>query len=567
MGAGGIGQVAVAERGEATAAAAFFAMSAVPVLALAAAFLLPYAAAVAAGLGSIAETAADPAVRRVLGFTVGQAAASTVAALAIGLPGAWLVGSGRFRGAPLVRAIASVPFAMPPILVVLGFVLFFGNNGWANRLAMGIFGLPEPPLRILYRPSAIVLAHAFYNFPIVLRLVGDAVAKARSSYAGAAASLGASGIRVFLTVLLPIAAPSIAAAALLVFLYCFTSFAVVLVLGGGPGATTLPVEIYRAARVSLDYQKAGALALVETAIAAAAYLAYARMERAARRAAGASEDRGRQSSGASDAGNSAGSWRSAAASGVYLCAATFLIAGPILAVVAESFLIRSTRGSSAEFSLRWWASLSGAALPALGRSLVLAATAASLATLLAASAALAAWGFRSAENSDGASRAPLAERALAALCMAPIASSGIVLGLGWLSFYGAGLARSFWAVALAHAVSALPFAYRSAAEGVRSLPSRAAAASAALGAPPLATAFRVALPAAGRRIRSAWAFSAAVSLGELNAVLMLGLDGFETLPLLMYRAAGAYRFGAACASGVLLAAACAAAFMLSEKEA
>ncbi|MDR3160976.1 MAG: iron ABC transporter permease, partial [Spirochaetaceae bacterium] len=64
--------------------------------------------------------------------------------------------------------------------------------------------------------------------------------------------------------------------------------------------------------------------------------------------------------------------------------------------------------------------------------------------------------------------------------------------------------------------------------------------------------------------RSAWAFSAAISLGELNAVLMLGLEGWETLPLLVYRAAGAYRYGTACAAGTLLMACCAGAFLLSE---
>jgi thiamine transport system permease protein len=176
---------------------------------------------------------------------------------------------------------------------------------------------------------------------------------------------------------------------------------------------------------------------------------------------------------------------------------------------------------------------------------------------------MAAWGRRAF---TGERRPSLLERATQALLMAPLASSGIVLGLGWLRFYGSNLARSFWAVALAHAVSALPFAFRSISEGFRALPPRTAAASTALGASPAATAFRIALPGAGRRIRSAWAFAAAVSLGELNAVLMLGLEGYETLPLLVYRAAGSYRFGAACAAGVLLAIACIAAFMMSDGE-
>ena len=543
----------------------FASLGALPLFALLGAFALPYAAAVGNGAAGVARAVSDPGVRRALAFTVNQAIFSTLAALLLGLPGAWLVGSGRFRGGKLVRAIASVPFAMPPILVVLGFVLFFGNGGWANRALMSIGGFTEPPLRILYRPEAIVLAHAFYNFPIVLRLVGDAISKARSIYAPAAASLGASGGVTFATVLLPIALPSVAAAALLVFLYCFTSFAVVLVLGGGPGATTLPVEIYRAARVTLDYSTAGALALLETIVAGAAYLAYSRAERLSRGIAGVGEDRTRESADAPGAGATNGSAAATAAAVIYLILASTLVAGPLAAVFAESFLSRATRGADAVVSLRWWSEIRTSGLPALGRSVLLAAAAATVSVALASAAALAVWGFR-AYRTDGARKASLFERATAALCMAPLASSGIVLGLGWLRFYGADLARSFWAVALAHAVSALPFAYRSVSEGFRSLPPGAAAASAVLGASPPATALRIALPGAAKRIRSAWAFAAAVSLGELNAVLMLGLEGYETLPLLMYRAAGAYRFGAACAAGVLLGAACVAAFILSEGE-
>ncbi|MFA6508615.1 MAG: iron ABC transporter permease [Treponemataceae bacterium] len=541
----------------------FLVISALPVIALTVAFILPYAAAVSDGFTHFTRIVMENSVLRVLRFTIAQAAFSTLAALTIGLPGAWLIGSGRFRGARIVRAVASVPFAMPPILVVLGFVLFFGNNGWANKLIMNLTGAQEPPLRILYRPEAIILAHAFYNFPIILRLVGDAIAKARSTYAPVASGLGASGSMTFLTVLVPIAFPSIAAAALLVFLYCFTSFAVVLVLGGGPGATTLPVEIYRAARISLDYSTAGSLALLETMIAAIAYLAYTRMEQIARRVSGANDDRTRETA-IQDRSNAArGSPIANLLTIIYIIAAMILVAGPISAVVAESFLSRVTRTSFAQFSLRWWASIGSSAVPALIRSVLLAAAAATVSVFLASAAALAVWKAK-AFTSPSMSRTSLYERAVSALCMAPLASSGIVLGLGWLKLYGSGLARSFWVVALAHAISALPFAYRSISEGLRSLPSQTAAASASLGAEPLTTAFRVALPSAAKRIRSAWAFAAAISLGELNAVLMLGLENYETLPLLMYRAAGAYRFGAACAAGVLLAIACIAAFVLSE---
>ncbi|MDR2747765.1 MAG: ABC transporter permease subunit, partial [Treponema sp.] len=266
---------------------------ALPVLAAALCFfILPYLSALSApflgGLraalrGGVPQALENPALFRTALFTVKQAALSTLAALALGLPGAWLLGTVLADGvspvkrffAVLIRALTGIPFAMPPILVVLAFVLFFGNNGWVNRIATAFTGASEGPLRILYKPSAVILAHGFYNFPLVIRLFGDGIAQARRAYAPAAASLGASPFITALTVILPVCFPSFMAACLLAFLYSFTSFAVVLVLGGGPGATTLPVEIYRYARITLDFQSAGVLALTETLIALTVFLAYA----------------------------------------------------------------------------------------------------------------------------------------------------------------------------------------------------------------------------------------------------------------------------------------------------
>lgn len=558
-------------------------MALIPAIVILLSFILPYVAAIREGLPVVASVLDEDATRRIVGFTLGQALLSTLLALAIGLPGAWLLGSGHYRGAIWVRAIVSIPFAMPPLLVVLGFVLFFGQNGWANRFLMSISGTHVAPLEILYRPRAIILAHAFYNFPIVLRFVGEGISRARTAYAHAASSLGASGLRSFLTVFLPLSLPSVAASAILVFLYCYTSFAVVLVLGGGPGATTLPVEIYRAARITLDFPRAGALALIETALAFVAYAAYVRMASISRSISG-TVDRTAQA----EAGSSFHKQKKAVSTFsrllilFYTIMILLLVLGPLLSVLLESFLPRTRQAEMLTLTFRWWKEIRTSAFPALGRSILLAFSAATLSVCIAGSSALAVWGIRSftkrkrwncgRRNSSWFEKAkrrmtvrlPFAERALAVLCAAPLASSGIVLGLGYLRFFGSGLGRSFWAPAFAHAVSALPFAYGSISEGLSSLAPSLAGASSSLGAQPFRTAISVALPAAKRRILSAWAFAVAISLGEVNTVLMLGLEDFETLPLLIYRASGAYRFGSACAAGVLLASVCVASYALSE---
>ncbi|MDR0554773.1 MAG: ABC transporter permease subunit [Treponema sp.] len=530
-------------------------------------FIMPYASALLTALpasGGAADTALPERgwIIAVAAFTVRQAALSTLLALALGLPGAWLLGTGRFRSRGLIRAVTSVPFAMPPILVVLGFVLFFGNAGWANRLLarplaiLGeVFGLNLGPLRILYRPGAVILAHAFYNFPLVIRLAGDGIAQSRRAYDAPAAALGASPFKAALTVHFPLVLPSVLAAALLVFLYSFTSFAVVLVLGGGPRATTLAVEIYRYARVSLDYQSAGFLALIETCIAALAFGAYLFFAR---------KSGSINAAGTGDLGRRVLDERKGSAAGkifaaVYGLALIFLVMGPLLSAPAESLLVRASRSAAPEISLRWWRSLGEEALPCLGRSLLLAALSATLATVLAALAASAARIDRTGASSPG-----VLGGLIRVAATSPLASSGIVLGLGWLSLYGGNRARSLPALVILHAVTAFPFAFNSIAEGLRSIPQSAAKAASVLGANPPAQVLTVELPLTLGRFRSAWAFSAAISLGELNAILILGMERWETLPLLIYRAAGAYRYGIACAGGTVLMLCCAGAFLLSE---
>jgi thiamine transport system permease protein len=245
---------------------------------------------------------------------------------------------------------------------------------------------------------------------------------------------------------------------------------------------------------------------------------------------------------------------------LYLGGLALFVGGPLLSIPIESFLSRSTRAAGVALSLRWWRELGTSVLPALGRSLVLGSAAAGIATGLALMAAL-------AKGLPGKKTARSSGFWLDALVSATLVSSGIVLGLGWIRLYGPLASRSFWALAMVHGVIALPFAYRSVGEGLASIPPSMLKASATMGDPPWRTILFVVLPASARYTRSAWAFAMTISLGELNGALMLGIEEFETLPLLVYRATGAYRFGTACAAGTVLALACAGSFMLSKEKA
>ena len=211
----------------------------------------------------LAAAVKEPYHQRVMLFTVKQACFSTLLTLLIGMPGAYLVTKFDFPGKTLLKALTTVPFVLPPIIVSLGFILLFGNNGMLNAGLMRLLHLDAPPLRILYNLRAIVLAHAFYNFPVVVRFVSSVWARVDPNSEDAARSLGASEWQVFRHVTFPMILPGIIASAALTFIFSFMSFAIVLVLGGVKFAT-VEVTIYTLMTVLLDYKMGSALAILQS---------------------------------------------------------------------------------------------------------------------------------------------------------------------------------------------------------------------------------------------------------------------------------------------------------------
>lgn len=133
----------------------------------------------------------------IIWFTAKQAFYSTLASLALGLPAAWLFARFEFRGRETLRSLTILPFVMPSIMVAIGFVATFGRNGTLNR-ALSLVGLP--PVELLFTLEAIVVAHAFYNAPLVARVVTAAwesvdarTVEVVPRYLGKCGKFGASG--------------------------------------------------------------------------------------------------------------------------------------------------------------------------------------------------------------------------------------------------------------------------------------------------------------------------------------------------------------------------------------
>ena len=189
------------------------------------------------------EAINSSSVLRVLWFTIWQAGLSTLLTFLIGLPGAFLLARYQFHGKALLRAFTGVAFVMPTLVVAAGFNALLGPKGWINTALMNLFSLDYPPVEFVNTLGAILVAHVFYNITIVLRLVGDFWTRLDPRLEQAARILGANRLEVYRNITLPLLRPAILAAALLIFIFTFTSFGVILVLGG-PHYATLEVEIY-----------------------------------------------------------------------------------------------------------------------------------------------------------------------------------------------------------------------------------------------------------------------------------------------------------------------------------
>ena len=197
-----------------------------------------------------------------LWFTTGQAALSTLLTLVIGLPGAWLFARFSFKGKKSLKILTTLPFILPTVVVAAGFNSLLGPHGWINIGLMTLLKLDSPPIQFLNTFWAILTAHVFYNTTIIIRVVSNAWSRQNIRLQQAAQVLGANPWHTFREITLPLLRPSILAGTLLVFLFNFTSFGVVLMLGG-PQYATLEVEIYVQALHLLNLPLAGVLSILQ----------------------------------------------------------------------------------------------------------------------------------------------------------------------------------------------------------------------------------------------------------------------------------------------------------------
>ncbi len=221
-----------------------------------------------------------PTYWRIIAFTTGQATLSTLLTLLVGLPVAYLFARFNFPGKTVFRALVTLPFVMPTVVVAAAFRTLFGSRGLLNVALMAAFNLDTPPIQLEQTLTLILLAHVFYNIAVVVRLVGGFWANLNPRLEEAAATLGANRRQQFWEVTLPLLRPPLLSAALLIFIFTFTSFGVILILGG-PQFSTIETEIYRQYVTFLRPDAAAILSLVQMGITFALMTLYTRWQRQA----------------------------------------------------------------------------------------------------------------------------------------------------------------------------------------------------------------------------------------------------------------------------------------------
>ncbi len=519
-----------------------------PLAALGVFVLLPLGAMLRRGVwpgghfdpGAVWRTLTAPQVLRVLWFTVWTAGIATIVALLLGVVLAYACYRLRFPGRGLVRTIAIVPFALPTVVVGIAFTrLFdpgglFGGLGWSGT------------------PAAIVIGLAFMNIGLVMRTVGAHWESLDVRREQAAAALGATPRQVFVSVTLPALLPSVLAAASVVFLFCATSFGIVLTMGG-LRYSNVETEIYLLTTQELDLTSAAALSLVQILIIVALLVVIGRLRRR-----GSVVDR-----------RVAPPRRPQLRDVPVLAVAAVVIAA--LLVPVASLLSASLRRDGS-WSLDNYRALArpGATsdLPsvtaAIGNSFGIAAVATVLALVLGGLVAYV------------VSRRPagrLARRLVSAFdgaFMLPLGVSAVTVGFGFLITLNRpplDLRTSQVLIPIAQAMVALPLVVRTVAPVWRGIDDRQRQAAASLGAGPWRVFRTVDLAAGWRPFLAAAGFALAVSLGEFGATSFLARSDQPTLPVLIYRLMGhpgVDNFGLAMAASTILAGTAALAMLLVE---
>lgn len=484
-------------------------------------------------------------------FTAVQALISTALCLLIGIPASYVLGSFRFRGRGLFLALVTLPFVLPTVVVAAALLAVVGQNGLINSALRTLLGPDGPSLALERTLTIVIVAHVFYNTPVVLRILITHWMTRDRRAEEAARLLGAPPLSLWWRIRLRLALPSILSAALLVFIFTFTSFGVVLLLGGSRIAT-VEVEIYRQTTGMFNLAAAATLSILQMLFMTVLIAVFSILDRRTAATAGPPELRTPRR------------LREWAAVTVTVGGLSLLLIVPLLLLA-----LQSVTGPDGTLTLRAYellgetsrqSVLNQPALSALAQSLLIAGAAVLLAVPLGALTATALWMGRGKQHA-----------LLNLIVLLPLSASAVLLGLGFvISLDKPPLnLRSAWILLpLAHTLVAIPLIVRTLTPALRGLPLDLREAALVLGAPPVTVWRRILLPLIRPALMVGALFAFTVSMGEFGATLFIARPEWTTAPVAVYRLLGrpgGSNYQQALALSTLLLLMCALAFIGMER--
>jgi len=493
---------------------AWAAIGLLPVLFLSAFFLYPVGAVLVRGLTadstSLADIVSRPALRRVVWFTFWQASVSTALTLLAALPLTAVLANFRFRGRRLVRALVTIPFVLPTVVVAAAFVAVLDR-----------FGLDRGAVNLRHTVWVILAAHVFFNIAVVVRTVGGFWSQLDDRQEQAARSLGASPLRAFWEVTVPRLKAALLASTAIVFLFTFTSFGLILLLGGSRMAS-IETEIFRYAVSRTDFATAAVLSVVQLVAVLALVVVSTRLQRRTTGTERLAVDRSTPFT----------TNRQRAAAVLVATATLAFLALPVASLVERSFRHGDGYGLGNYRALTERVPLLPvSALRALGNSLAFGVTAAAIAFAVGGAAAL--------FVALGPKRLG---KALDLGLLLPLGTSAVTLGFGMLIALDEpplDLRQSWIIIPIAQALIGVPFVVRAIAPVLQSIDPKVREAAATLGAAPWAVRREIDLPLAAKAAAIGTGFAFAIAIGEFGATSFVGRrPGHLTVPLSIARLLG-----------------------------
>ncbi|MHA1217877.1 MAG: ABC transporter permease [Candidatus Heimdallarchaeaceae archaeon] len=486
------------------------------------------------------ETLSDPFNLKFLGFTLLQAFLSTVLCLLIGLPIGYFFAKYEFKGKKLIINLLTIPFVLPPVIVLIGFTITYGQGGWVNLLWQNITNSSNVLITIDGTVQGIILAHVFYNLSVIIRLTIPAWQNIDNEQIEVSSTLGVGKGKTFQKIVFPQIKNAIISSSLLVFIYTFNSFAIVMKLGNF-NFYTLEVLIYESFDL-LKFSEGASLAVIQLVINSLVIILYLVVERKSRKMAEGKE-KGLKTERLSFRGKD---WKSIASLSLSIFFVFIVILfsfAPIIAIIVKSFIPKSPGdspfwGYSQIFTQQKITPLNTNTIRLFGNTLLFATVAAVISLILSV---LIVFVLRNRYQSIKKYQRSASDSLVSYLIILPMATSSITLGLGlYLSYSGlSSYYNSVWIfIIMSHVLISIPFVTRSILVAYNRIDVELLNVASSLGASRVMVFRKIEFPLIKRGIIVGGIFSFAISLGEFGATFLLARANYETLSIGIYNLLG-----------------------------